>query len=288
MVTGGVPGVVADVGAGRGDGGVTDRGAGRFRVGAGETGAVVMGGPPPILEFEDLWAGYGDVPALRGVSLAVDEGRVLALLGPNGGGKSTALRVAAGLLAPSAGRVRLAGRALGSVAAAELARLGVCLIPEGRGVFPNLTVRENLLMMTGAGAPAARVAEIACRRFPSLTSRQDQLAGTLSGGEQQMLALARALVTDPAVLLLDELSMGLAPRIVEEIYAVVGELAAAGVAVVAAEQFAQTALGVADRVAVMVNGSIVVEGSPEEVRPRLADAYLSRDRRELNEEGGAR
>lgn len=249
-----------------------------------------MGGRPPILEFEDLWAGYGDVPALRGVSLAVDEGRVLALLGPNGGGKSTALRVAAGLLAPSAGRVRLAGRVLGGVGVAELARLGVCLIPEGRGVFPNLTVRENLLMMTGAGggAPVARVAKIACQRFPSLTSRQDQLAGTLSGGEQQMLALVRALVTDPAVLLLDELSMGLAPRVVEEIYAVVGELAAAGVAVVAAEQFAQTALSVADRVAVMVNGSIVVEGSPEEVRPRLADAYLSRDRRELTEEGSPR
>lgn len=263
-------------------GGVTD---GRRAGAEGPEGAGGGLAPPPILEFEDLWAGYGDVPALRGVSLAVDEGRVLALLGPNGGGKSTALRVAAGLLRPSSGRVRLAGRALGDIAVAELARMGVCLIPEGRGVFPNLTVRENLLMMTGAGASAVRVTKIACERFPVLASRQDQVAGTLSGGEQQMLALARALVTDPAVLLLDELSMGLGPRIVEEIYAVVGELAAAGVTIVAAEQFAQTALGVADRVAVMVNGSIVVEGSPEEVRPRLADAYLSRNRHDPTQEG---
>ena len=174
----------------------------------------------PVLELRGVSAGYGTVPVLRDVSLSVGEGQVLALLGPNGGGKTTALRLVAGMLAPSAGEVRLAGRTIEGASPAELARLGVCLVPEGRGVFPNLTVRENLLMMTGAGAAPDRVVEAACERFPALASRQGQVAGTLSGGEQQMLAVSRALVTDPALLLLDELSMGLAPLIVEEIYSV--------------------------------------------------------------------
>ena len=156
-----------------------------------------------------------------------------------------------------------------------LARLGVCAIPEGRGIFPNLTVRENLLIWSFQGVSPSRVEEVAYDRFPKLKERRRQLAGTLSGGEQQMLAIARALAGDPKVLLLDELSMGLAPLVVAELYELVGQIAARGVTVVLVEQFVTTALMVATDAAIMLHGTIHATGSPAEMGERAASAYLS-------------
>ncbi|MFI0350327.1 ABC transporter ATP-binding protein [Actinomadura sp. 9N407] len=209
-----------------------------------------------LLELRNVSAAYDRITVLSGVDLAVGAGEIVALLGPNGAGKTTTLNVAAGLHPAAGGEVRVGGRALAGTDPVELARRGVCLIPEGRGVFPNLTVRENLRMMTFAGVDRARVEEIAFTRFPKLARRQRQTAGTLSGGEQQMLALARGLAVDPAVLLMDELSMGLAPLVVAELYALVVEIARTGVAVLVVEQFASTVLGICDWAAVMVNGRI--------------------------------
>jgi branched-chain amino acid transport system ATP-binding protein len=155
-----------------------------------------------------------------------------------------------------------------------LARAGLCTIPEGRGVFPNLTVRENLWMMTYRGTSLARVEEVAYRYFPRLAERRDQVAGTMSGGEQQMLAVARAVSTEPALLLLDELSMGLAPIIVESLYEAVGRLAADGVSILVVEQFAETVLALADHAVVVSQGRVAVEGTPAAIRSELHAAYL--------------
>src|SRR5260221_3957984 len=160
------------------------------------------------LELCDVRAGYGSITVLRGFDLEVPYGSLVALLGPNGGGKTTALRVIAGQIEASAGDVLVAGRRVNGAAPDELARRGVCLIPEGKGIFPNLSVRENLWMATHSGVALKAIEEVAYARFPQLGQRRRQLAGTLSGGEQQMLAMARALSTNPALLLLDELSMG--------------------------------------------------------------------------------
>ena len=220
-------------------------------------------GAEPILELVEVRAGYGSIEVLHGVTLTVNRGEVLALLGPNGGGKSTSLKVCSGLLEVTTGDVRLAGRSVAGVSADKLARLGLCTIPEGRGVFPNLTVRENLMMCTHTGAKLADIEHIAYDRFPRLGERRGQLAGTMSGGEQQMLAMARALSTNPAVLLLDELSMGLAPLIVGRLYEIVAQVAATGVSVLVVEQFARTVLGIADRAAIMLHGKITRIGSPD-------------------------
>ena len=228
----------------------------------------------PLLELKGIRAAYGTIEVLHGIDLAVPEGSVVALLGPNGAGKSTILKVCSGLLQPTHGEVHLAGRVVNGASADELARLGVCTIPEGRGVFPNLTVRENLWMATMAGVSLDRVESIAYERFPRLGERRKQLAGTLSGGEQQMLAMSRALATDPALLLLDELSMGLAPLIVEELYERVAEMASQGVSILVVEQFAQAVLGVADIASIMLHGRITRTGPPTEIAEELADAYL--------------
>ena len=231
---------------------------------------------PPILELRRIVAAYGKVEVLHGVDLAVPAGAVTAVLGPNGAGKSTALRVIAGLHPPVSGDVVMAGRRVTGAAPDALARRGVCLIPEGKGVFPNLTVEENLWMATHAGVRRADVQERAFTRFPQLAERRRQPAGTLSGGEQQMLAMARALATDPALLLLDELSLGLAPIVVEHLYEMVRGIAAAGVSILVVEQFAQTALDVAHLAAVMVNGRVTAVGVPADIRDRLSDAYFGR------------
>jgi branched-chain amino acid transport system ATP-binding protein len=228
-----------------------------------------------LLELSDVRAAYDGVTVLHGVDLAVAAGQVVALLGPNGAGKTTTLRVAAGVHPVQSGRLLLGGRDVTGAVPGDLARAGVCLIPEGRGVFPNLSVRDNLLMMTFTGRTREQVQEVAFSRFPVLAKRASQQAGTLSGGEQQMLALARGLATDPAVLLLDELSMGLAPLVVAALYEQVAQIAAQGVAVLVVEQFAAAALGIADHVAVLVRGRVQRQGRPDRaLRDELSALYL--------------
>jgi ABC-type branched-subunit amino acid transport system ATPase component len=232
---------------------------------------------PLALSVVDVRAGYGRIEVLHGVSLDVRLGTSMALLGPNGAGKTTLLNAISGQIPLTAGTVEVAGRALKRNATERLARSGVCMIPEGRSVFPNLTVAENLLMYTfrQSGMKSAKVEAQAFERFPALADRRKQLAGTLSGGEQRMLAIARALTTQPQILLLDELSMGLAPIIVDQLYEIVGQLVASeGLTIVMVEQFVQTALSIADQAAIMVNGSFFKQGKPAEIRSEVVSAYL--------------
>jgi branched-chain amino acid transport system ATP-binding protein len=231
-------------------------------------------GDGALLELVDVHAGYGPIEVLHGVDLRVPPGAVVVLLGPNGGGKSTTLRVCCGLHPVTSGELRLAGRLVNGATADQLVRLGVCTVPEGRGIFPNLTVRENLWLATGAGQARDQLEGAAYQRFPILGERRQQLAGTLSGGEQQMLALSRALGTDPTLLILDELSMGLAPLIVSAMYETVAELAAEGLSILVAEQFAAAVLPIADSAAIMLHGQVVRVGSPGEIEDELAAAYL--------------
>ena len=228
----------------------------------------------PILEAIDIHAAYGRIEVLRGVDLRVPKGAVVALLGPNGAGKSTFLKVISGQMQQTAGDIHLAGVSVHNAKPEELAQLGLTTIPEGRSVFPNLTVEENLKLMSYAGVPAAQVFDTAYSYFPRLHERRLQYAGTMSGGEQQMLALARALTSDPALLLLDELSMGLAPLIVEELYESVGQIAASGVSILVVEQFARTALRIADHAAVMAGGRIVATGDPDEISAVVTDVVM--------------
>jgi len=229
---------------------------------------------PPLLELRGIKAAYGRIEVVHGIDLVVPQGKVVAILGPNGAGKSTTLKVACGLLPPTAGDLFVAGRRVNGAKPEDLARAGLCLIPEGKGIFPILTVRENLRMSTFTGQTIRHVEEVAYARFPRLGERRSQLAGTLSGGEQQMLAMSRGLATDPALLLLDELSMGLAPIIIEELYEIVANVASAGVSILVVEQFAQTVLGVADEAVIMVHGEITSVGSPAELAEQLSTAYL--------------
>jgi branched-chain amino acid transport system ATP-binding protein len=229
----------------------------------------------PALELIDVTAAYGRIQVLHGVSLVVPPGSVFALLGPNGAGKSTALKVASGRLTPTGGCVHVAGTHVNGVKPHKLAKAGVCSIPEGRGIFPNLTVAENLRMVTYAGdVSVAEVEDRSYTRFPKLGQRRSQLAGTMSGGEQQMLAMARALATDPSLLLLDEISMGLAPLIVAELYDIVRQLAEEGRSLLIVEQFARTALAIADYAAIMVHGRIVSMGQPQDITDEVSAAYL--------------
>jgi branched-chain amino acid transport system ATP-binding protein len=195
-------------------------------------------------------------------------------LGPNGGGKSTLLNVCAGVHQPDEGEVWFEGENVTKTSAGALSRRGICTVPEGRGVFPNLTVRENVLMATQVGADMAHLEEVTYSRFPRLGERRKQLAGTLSGGEQQMLALARAFGTDPKLVLLDELSMGLAPIVVRQLYELVTELATQGLSILVVEQFARTVLPIADSVAVMLQGQIVRRGTPADLEGDLSSSYL--------------
>ena len=231
--------------------------------------------PAAALELRGVHAGYGRVEVLHGIDLVLSRGSVLAVMGPNGAGKTTTLQVIAGLLKPTSGCVHVAGFHVNDVTPEVRARAGVCSIPEARGVFPNLTVNENLRVFTHAGdQPYHVVQERAYSRFPLLGQRRAQLAGTLSGGERQMLSMCRAFTTDPAVLLIDEISMGLAPLIVEELYRVIAQLAAEGIAVLIVEQFASMALKVADYAAIMRLGRISAVGTPADIADALSDAYL--------------
>jgi ABC-type branched-subunit amino acid transport system ATPase component len=227
-----------------------------------------------MLALQEITAGYGTIEVLEGVDVAVMPGQVFALLGPNGAGKSTTLKVASGQIKPNEGTLVLEGRDVTGTPADVLARNGLCLVPEGRGIFPNLTVLENLRMATFSGTPYQDVLDRSFERFPRLSERSKQVAGTLSGGEQQMLAMARGLATDPKVLLLDELSMGLAPLIVEELYEVVKRIAESNVSILVVEQFAHEVLGVADVAAIMLHGRVQYRGDPAEVGAALEAAYL--------------
>src|SRR5580698_11634232 len=230
----------------------------------------------PVLELKGVHAAYGRIEVLHGVDLSVPKGSVFVLLGPNGAGKSTILKVAGGRMRHTKGTVRIEGAPVDKLSADSLARSGICTVPEGRGVFPNLTVRENLLMWTYRGGVKPEEAESrAFERFPKLETRRKQLAGTLSGGEQQMLAVARALVARPRLLLLDEISMGLAPLVVVELFEVVRQLADEGITIVLAEQFVHTALTVATEGAIVVHGRVEQVGSPEQIGAAAAGAYLA-------------
>ena len=228
----------------------------------------------PVLELSSVRAGYGRIDVLHGVDLSLAPGEVYALLGPNGAGKSTTLAVASGQIVPSSGSLMMCGRDVTGVTPDVLARAGVCLIPEGRGIFPNLTVIENLRMATFTGTSFHEVQDRVFAQFPRLRERRRQTAGTLSGGEQQMLSMGRALATDPAVLLIDELSMGLAPLIVEELYDHVRRIAASGLSILIVEQFAHEILGVADLAGIMLHGQIVETGTPAQIADDLTSAYL--------------
>ncbi|MBA2282598.1 MAG: ABC transporter ATP-binding protein [Acidimicrobiia bacterium] len=212
-----------------------------------------------MLRVEHLEAGYGETTVLRDVTLEVPAQGVLAILGPNGAGKTTLLRAISGLLPARRGRVGLDGKDVSRRSASERVRRGLCHVPDPRGIFPSLTVRDNLVLQAPRGSVDGSI-EKAVGMFPRLGERLDQLAGTLSGGEQQMLAVSRAYVQSPKVVLLDEVSMGLAPNIVDEIFAFLERLREEGVALVVVEQFVHRALAIADAVAVIGRGRVVAEG----------------------------
>lgn len=233
-----------------------------------------------MLKIESVKVSYGAIQAVRGVSLEVGAGEVVAIIGANGAGKSTLLKSIAGLESAVEGRILIDGKDCTTLPAHLRVKLGVAMSPEGRGVFADQTVRENLMLgaysrkKDSAGTEAAIEREFA--RFPRLKERQDQLSGTLSGGEQQMLAISRALMSEPRLLLLDEPSLGLAPLIVKGIFDAIRQLRESGLTILLVEQMAKQALGVADRAYVLETGHITLEGSGLELldNPKVKAAYL--------------
>jgi len=236
-----------------------------------------------MLQIENLVAGYGKVRVLQEISIHVPKGQLVTLIGSNGAGKTTTLRAVSGMIRPDSGEIRLGGRNIAGLPSHEITRLGLAHSPEGRRVFANLSVTDNLLLgafprLTGA-RPKGDVDHDLGRMFelfPRLQERRTQLAGTLSGGEQQMLAMARALMLKPEVLLLDEPSMGLAPRLVEEVFATIARLKTASITMLLVEQFAAAALEVADFGYVLENGRLTVSGAAAVLRndPAVRAAYL--------------
>ncbi|HTM60576.1 MAG TPA: ABC transporter ATP-binding protein [Burkholderiales bacterium] len=227
-----------------------------------------------LLEVKQLEVHYGGIRAVAGVDLAIAEGELVCLIGANGAGKTSTLKAICGLISSRTGLIRYAGEDVSHAPVHVLPRKGLVMVPEGRGIFPQLTVEENLAMGAyahGGGDPSAQY-----ERFPRLAERRKQVAGTLSGGEQQMLALARALMTRPKLLLLDEPSMGLAPMMVTKIFELVHDIARQGVTILLVEQNARAALELASRGYVMESGSISLEGEARALleNPRVREAYL--------------
>jgi branched-chain amino acid transport system ATP-binding protein len=221
-----------------------------------------------MLEIEDLHVGYGRVPALHGVSLRVDAGAIATLIGANGAGKSTTLRAISGLLRASRGRIVFDGHRLVGRAPHEILRLGIAHVPEGRQIFPDLTVAENLRLgayRAGDRRGVRQRMDEVCARFPVLRERREQLGGTLSGGEQQMLAIGRALMTRPRLLLLDEPSLGLSPLYIRRVFSIIQELHAQGIAILLVEQKAQAALQIAQQGYVLETGRVVLQGTGTEL-----------------------
>jgi branched-chain amino acid transport system ATP-binding protein len=233
-----------------------------------------------MLKVESVKVSYGAIQAVKGVSLEVREGEVVTIIGANGAGKSSLLKSIAGLQAVSSGRVMVGGRDCTQLPAHMRLGLGIALSPEGRGVFPDQTVRENLLLGAYSRKQPASATEASMERefdrFPRLRERQNQLAGTLSGGEQQMLAISRALMSQPRMLLLDEPSLGLAPLVIRDIFDAIRSLREEGLTILLVEQMAKQALGVADRAYVLEVGNITLEGSGKELLndPKVKAAYL--------------
>ncbi len=217
-----------------------------------------------MLELNGVVAGYAGTTVLRGVDLIVPDGSVVALLGANGAGKTTLLRVASGLLHPTEGRLLLDGTDVTRDRPYQLVQKGICHVPEGRGIFPSMTVRENLILQSVRGEEGEAL-ERAVSAFPRLGERLAQTAGTMSGGEQQMLALARTYVQHPKVVLLDEVSMGLAPKVVDEIFDFLGLLRAQGASLLLVEQYVTRALAIADYVYLLNRGEISFAGEPGEL-----------------------
>jgi len=229
-----------------------------------------------MFTLDNIVAGYAETTVLRGASLTVPEGSVVALLGANGAGKTTLLRVASGLLRPTSGTMTFDGVDVTGARPHQLAVRGVCHVPEGRGVFPSLTVRENLALAAGPGGKDALDKAVAA--FPRLGERIGQTAGTMSGGEQQMLALARAYIANPKVWLLDEVSMGLAPKIVDEIFEFLGRVAREGSSLLLVEQYVTRALALADYVYLLNRGQVAYRGEPSELADEDVFArYLGTD-----------
>ncbi len=236
------------------------------------TCAIIPASSPPILErrvsnlleIKGLEVGYGGIHAVKGIDFHIGQGELVALIGSNGAGKTTTLKALAGLIAPVGGQIDYDGRVLNAVPAHQRVSMGIALVPEGRGVFARLTVAENLLMGAYSRRDHAAIDDDLARMyalFPRLVERRDQLAGTLSGGEQQMLAMARALMSRPRLLMLDEPSMGLAPLMVKKIFETIREVAAQGMSILLVEQNARLALQVSSRSYVMEGGSITLSGA---------------------------
>ena len=231
-----------------------------------------------LLKVEDIHVYYGNIHAIKGISFEVNEGEIVTLIGANGAGKSTTLNTVAGLLKPRSGAITFEDKSLLGTPASNVVSLGMALCPEGRRVFQQMSVRENL-EMGGYTRPASEIdasLDDVFKRFPRLKEREKQIAGTLSGGEQQMLAMGRALMSKPKLLMLDEPSMGLAPILVEQIFDIIAELHAAGTTILLVEQNAQMALSIADRAYVLGTGMITMSGAAADVLAddRVRAAYL--------------